>query len=133
MNNGFVRFALNFGIYLVLGGGVLSFVAMRGSQGQAPIDFSSVILAALVVALWSGGLTTVLEVVVMKQENALRRALLAAVVGGLSLSGFGAALSLVAWRAPSWSFIGIGFVAGAMMQAARAFSRGQRPVDVDAD
>lgn len=128
--NALARLALNFGVYFVLGGGVLSFVGLRTGAGQgtaeAPAELSHILLAALAVAVWSGGLTTWNEVVVLKKPRALPRALLAGLIGALSLGGFATILSLVAWDAPAWGFIGVGLLAGGFMQAARAFALGER-------
>lgn len=133
---GLSRLALNLAVYFVLGGGVLSFVGLRGGEGngaaRAPVELSHVLLAALAVAVWSGGLTTWNEVVVLKKPRALPRALLAAVVGALSLGGFATILSLVAWGAPAWGFIAIGVAAGGFMQGARAFALGERAAVRDA-
>ena len=51
----------------------------------------------------------------------------------MSLGGFAAILSTVAWHAPQPGFIAIGLVAGALMQGARAFSAGGRPRARDDD
>jgi hypothetical protein len=124
--NGLIRLALNFVVYLVLGGGVLSFVALRSPEPPTTLN---VLLAALAVAAWSGGLTTVNEVIVVRRRRQGQRAALAAAVGALSLGGFASLLSFIAWGAPAWGFIAIGVLAGGLMQGARAFSAGQRPAE----
>ncbi len=123
MRTPLVRFALNFTVYLVFGGGILAFTA----QG-APIliPFADIAIGALGVALWSGTLTTLIETRVVAIADPLRRSLTAGLLGGLSLGGFATILSSVAWRSVEPGFIAIGLVAGALMQAARAFSLGSR-------
>lgn len=126
MRHPFVRLALNFTIYLVFGGAILAFTAQRG---PTPVPFGEVLLAAFGVALWSGTLTTAIETRVVPMADPMKRAFIAAALGGLSLGGFATILSMVAWRAPAPGFIGIGLVAGALMQGARAFSVGRRRDD----
>ncbi len=122
------RFTLNFLIYLVFGGGIFAFVAMRGPADARP-GFSTVAVAALVLAAWSGGLTTLIETVVARMPSMGKRAAVAGAVGALSLGGFAVILSWLAWHALSFSFVAVGVVAGAAMHAARAFSRGAPRVD----
>jgi hypothetical protein len=123
MRHAVVRFALNFTVYLVFGGGILAFTARRGLE---PAPFLTTAVAALGVALWSGSLTTLIETRVILMAEPLKRALAAGVVGALSLGGFAAILSVVAWHREELGFIGIGIAAGGLMQAARAFSLGPR-------
>jgi hypothetical protein len=122
------RFAMNFVVYLVFGGAILAFTAM---QGPTKAPFLNVVAGALVVAAWSGALTTLIEVRVMPLHDIRRRVGLALAMGALSLGGFATVLSFVAWRELQWGFIAIGVGAGALMQGARAFSLGARPVDDD--
>ena len=121
MRNPVARFALNFAVYLVFGGAILAFTAQGGSPA---VPFQHIAWAALAVALWSGSLTTLIETRVNALAAPTKRALIAGLVGGLSLGGFATILSVVAWRGPELGFIALGVVAGALMQAARAFSLG---------
>jgi phage shock protein E len=124
------RLILNFTVYLVFGGAILAFVT---NEARANRTFAEIVGAALGVALWSGTLTTLIETRIIPLKDPARRSLLAALCGGLSLGGFAAILSMVAWRAPQPGFIAIGLVAGALMQGARAFSAGGRPRASDED
>lgn len=128
------RFALNFVVYLVFGGGIFAFVSMRDPATAHP-PLSSVVVAAVCLAVWSGALTTIIELVVASNQPQLRRTAVAGVLGALSLGGFATILSLLAWQALPLGFVAIGVCAGALMHAARAFSRGQpliHPPDEDA-
>lgn len=127
----FGRFAFNFLVYLVFGGAIFAFVAMRAAAERPA--FSAVVTAALALALWSGTLTTALEVVVARDPQQVRRSAIAAALGALSLGGFGMILSLLAWHAPQYGFVATGVVAGALMHGARAFARGQELADDDDD
>jgi phage shock protein E len=137
MRHPLVRLLLNFTVYLVFGGAILAFVTNEARSGRT---FAEVVGAAIGVALWSGTLTTLIETRIIPLRDPARRSLLAALCGGLSLGGFAAILSVVAWKSPQAGFIAIGLVAGALMQGARAFSVGGRPranddddTDADAD
>ena len=125
--NPFTRFTVNFLVYLVFGGGIFAFVSMQGA-GPRP-SFSDVVIAALSLAIWSGSLTTVIELVISKNPNQIRRTLLAGAVGACSLGGFALILSQLAWHQLLPGFIATGFAAGSLMQAARAFSLGARAED----
>jgi hypothetical protein len=124
------RFALNFALYLVFGGGMLAFAAMHDATPERA-STSTVILAALVLALWCGALSTAGEHVNLSAMPQLRRAVLAGVLGALSLGGFAIILSLLAWHGVPALFVGIGVLAGGLLHGARAFSRGGPPVDDD--
>ena len=128
MRSPLVRFALNFIVYLVFGGAILAFTAQRvvPAGGTPAVPFEQIVGAALAVALWSGTLTTLIETRVNAMADPIKRALTAGLLGGLSLGGFATILSSVAWRRPELGFIAIGVAAGALMQAARAFSLGAR-------
>lgn len=129
MRTPLARFALNFTVYLVFGGAILAFTAQRG---PSPLPFAQIAMAALGVALWSGTLTTLIETRVNAMAEPMQRALTAGLLGGLSLGGFATILSSVAWRGPVLGFIAVGVLAGALMQAARAFSIGTRRSDASA-
>lgn len=124
MRHPIARLALNFLVYLVFGGAILAFVTNETKAARSLIE---ILGAALGVALWSGTLTTAIETRVVPMADPARRSLIAALLGGLSLGGFAAILSVVAWSEPQPGFIAIGVVAGALMQGARAFSVGGRP------
>ena len=128
MRNPAARFALNFAIYLVFGGGIFAFVAMRDAAGANKPSFASVVIAALCLAVWSGALTTVIEVVVRREPRLGKRAAIAGGLGALSLGGFAAILSLLAWHGLPLGFVAIGVIAGGAMHAARAFARGPERV-----
>lgn len=130
MRHPFARLALNFLVYLVFGGAILAFVTNETKAGRS---LTEIMGAAFGVALWSGTLTTAIETRVLPMADPARRSLIAALLGGLSLGGFAAILSVVAWAAPQPGFIAIGLVAGALMQGARAFSVGGRPRASDGD
>jgi phage shock protein E len=130
MRHPIARLLLNFTVYLVFGGAILAFVTNEARAGRT---FSEIVGAALGVALWSGTLTTLIETRIIPLRDPARRSLLAALCGGLSLGGFAAILSVVAWKSPQPGFIAIGLVAGALMQGARAFSVGGRPRSSDED
>src|SRR5688572_13864874 len=131
MKHPVARLLLNFTVYLVFGGAILAFVTNEARAGRT---FGEIVGAALGVALWSGTLTTLIETRIIPLRDPARRSLLAAACGGLSLGGFAAILSVVAWKSPQPGFIAIGLVAGALMQGARAFSMGGRPrADEDDD
>lgn len=130
MRHPVARLLLNFTIYLVFGGAILAFVT---NEAHANRSLGEIIGAALGVALWSGTLTTLIETRIVPLPDPARRTLLAALCGGLSLGGFAAILSMVAWQAPQPGFIAIGLIAGALMQGARAFSAGGRPRSRDDD
>lgn len=124
------RLLLNVTVYLVFGGAILAFVSNEARAGRT---FGEVVGAAIGVALWSGTLTTLIETRIIPLPDPARRSLLAALCGALSLGGFAAILSMVAWKSPQPGFIAIGLVAGALMQGARAFSVGGRPRARDED
>lgn len=128
MRHPVARLLLNFTVYLVFGGAILAFVTNEARAGRT---FAEIVGAAIGVALWSGTLTTLIETRIIPLQDPARRSLLAALCGGLSLGGFAAILSMVAWKSPQPGFIAIGLVAGALMQGARAFSVGGRPRAAD--
>jgi hypothetical protein len=123
-----VRFAMNFAAYLVFGGGIFAFAALQSHQ---TVDFGNVILAAVLVAFWSGSLTTTSETIARTMPSQAKRAAIAAVLGALSLGGFAALLSLFSSGGHDLraSFVVIGVVAGGAMHAARAFASGPRVDD----
>jgi hypothetical protein len=123
------RFALNFVVYLVFGGGIFAFVSMR-DVNERP-SFQSVLVAALCLAVWSGALTTIIEVVTTTEPKQAKRTVIAGVLGACSLGGFATILSLLAWHGLPLGFIAIGVVAGGAMHAARAFSRGKQIGDAE--
>jgi hypothetical protein len=128
------RLALNFVIYLVFGGGIFAFVALRNTGVDSPPPaIGTIALASVVLALWSGGLTTVIEKRVVNLPKLALRAVLAALLGALSLGGFALILSWVAWKSLPLSFVGLGLVAGGLMHGARAFAKGQPPADAPDD
>lgn len=134
MRSPVARFAINFTVYLVFGGAILAFVTRDVAEKTgAIVSFGTILAAALGVALWSGALTTAIETRVMPLPVATKRAGVAAALGALNLGGFAAILSVVAWGSLQLGFVAIGLVAGALMQAARAFSLGGIARDDDGD
>jgi phage shock protein E len=113
------RFLINVAMYAVFGGGLFAFAAMRGAH---PVAAGEVALAVAGVALWSGGLTTLVERLVPRLPAMSTRVLAGAVLGALSLGGFALALGIVVWRTPAPQLIALATLAGALMQAARTFA-----------
>lgn len=113
------RFLINVATYAVFGGGLFAFAAMRGARPVAPGEIA---LAVAAVALWSGGLTTLIERLVPRLPAMSTRVLAGAVLGALSLGGFALALGVVVWRTPSPKLIALATLVGALMQAARTFA-----------
>ena len=133
MRSPLARLAINFTVYLVFGGAILAFVTRDVAEKTGvAVSFPTILAAALGVALWSGALTTVIETRVMRMPVATTRAGIAALLGAVNLGGFATILSVVAWGGPQLGFIAIGIAAGALMQAARAFSLGGIAKDDDA-
>ena len=113
------RFLINVAMYAVFGGALFAFAALRGGRAA---DALEVAIAVAAVALWSGGLTTVVERLVPRLPALSTRVLAGAVLGALSLGGFALALGLVVWRQAPPQLVVLATAAGALMQAARTFA-----------
>lgn len=122
------RFLFNVALYAVFGGGLFAFAAFR--NGGA-VSFAELVGAVVLVALWSGGLTTAIERVVPRLQALSTRVLAGATLGAASLGGFALALSLAVWHRPVPQLVLLATVVGALMQAARTFAA--RPAGLPVD
>lgn len=122
------RLLVNVLLYAVFGGGLFAFAAFRNGGTVSPV---ALVVAVVVVALWSGGLTTAIDRLVPRLPAASTRVLAGATLGAASLGGFALALSLVVWRRPVPQLVVLAIAVGALMQAARTFAARPGPLNRD--
>ncbi len=114
-----VRFIINTAVYIVLG---FAMFALTGLLAGKP--WLQVGVTVVGAALWSGTLTTLLELWAYRKSDASDRVAWGALLGALSVGGFTAALSQLAWGHLDPVLVPVGALLGGAMQGARAFASG---------
>lgn len=118
-----MRLAFNSALYFIFAAGMGAFIALRGPRS---VGVWEVVLPVLVAALWSGGLTTLIETGVYRLPTRVGRGVLGGLLGALSLAGMAGMLGWIATGGADLTFIGVAALVGGVMQSVRAVVYGGR-------